>query len=1097
MMTPNDVSPRWVGSGWTVFNNKGKPVRQYEPFFTDTHRFELDVRIGVSPVLFYDPVERVIATLHPNHTWEKVVFDPWRQETWDVNDTVLVADPRTDPDAGDFFRRLPDADYLPTWHARRQGGAMGPQEQAVASKAAVHANTPTIAHADSLGRTFLTVAHDTFKYSDTPPADPPTEEFHSTRVVLDIEGNQREVIDVKDRVIMRYDYDMLGSRVHQASMEAGARWMLNDVAGKSLYAWDSRDHQFRAAYDQLRRPTDSFLREGPGAERVVGRSIYGESRPNPEASNLRGKVVQLFDQAGVVASDEYDFKGNLLRSQRQLAQEYKTTLDWSAAVPLEAAVFTSRTRYDALNRPTELTAPDDSIIRPAYNEANLLERMEANLRGALANGQPVWTPFVTDIDYDAKGQRTLIDYGNGVRTAYTYDPLTFRLVHLKTTRDPGLNGLASQIFEDPAIVQDLHYTYDPAGNIARIEDAVLKAITHDGEIIEPVCSYTYDALYRLIEAKGREHIGQTAFQAASPNGNFRDHPFVGAAQTNDLQALRNYTERYEYDAVGNFERLIHQAANGAWTRGYEYEEPSLIEPAKKSNRLSRTTVGQTTETYTYDGHGNMLHVPHLAEMTWDFEDQLQQVDLGGGGTAYYVYDEAGQRVRKVIERQNGTRQKERIHLGGYEVYREYGGNGDTVTLERETLHVMDDKERIALVETRTVGNDGSPAQLIRYQIGNHLGSASLELDETGQLISYEEYHPYGTTSYQAVRSGVEVSAKRYRYTGKERDEETGLYYHGARYYAGWLRRWVSCDPLSIHDSRNLYLYARANPIALLDRSGKSPDEFSEDDLSKKRAELDTEKRNYEIADKKLNSLIDQRVSAQRTFENAEKVFKKNPKLGGEAKKFIKSAKAAVKAFDEKIKQQGSEVSKLGDAVSKLEVSLEEGAEHLKELKDLEGEFNPSDKDFQKRLEGKPDVLDDDAAKKKLQDLQDQVDLEDAAKKLKEGSKKVLETPPKGGLRKLSKWVGRKLGSILPGGGAAASIMLAPEDESVIETGAHAVASEVGIGPFDLDLAWDIGTAVWEGAQRRAKWEFDETLRLEKEGKSYWEIAMRTQRGSKL
>ena len=112
-MTPNDVSPRWVGSGWTVFNNKGKPVRQYEPFFTDTHRFEFDVRIGVSPVLFYDPVERVVATLHPNHTWEKVVFDPWRQETWDVNDTVLMADPKTDPDVGDFFGRLPSTSAVP------------------------------------------------------------------------------------------------------------------------------------------------------------------------------------------------------------------------------------------------------------------------------------------------------------------------------------------------------------------------------------------------------------------------------------------------------------------------------------------------------------------------------------------------------------------------------------------------------------------------------------------------------------------------------------------------------------------------------------------------------------------------------------------------------------------------------------------------------------------------------------------------------------------------------------------------------------------------------------------------------------------------
>ena len=144
-MTPNDVSPRWVGSGWTVFNNKGKPVRQYEPFFTDTHRFEFDVRIGVSPVLFYDPVERVVATLHPNHTWEKVVFDPWRQETWDVNDTVLVADPKTDPDVGDFFRRLPDggvpADLACA--ATVQSGAARRAPDAQAARATKPQSTPT------------------------------------------------------------------------------------------------------------------------------------------------------------------------------------------------------------------------------------------------------------------------------------------------------------------------------------------------------------------------------------------------------------------------------------------------------------------------------------------------------------------------------------------------------------------------------------------------------------------------------------------------------------------------------------------------------------------------------------------------------------------------------------------------------------------------------------------------------------------------------------------------------------------------------------------------------------------------------------------
>ena len=77
---------------------------------------------------------------------------------------MLIADPADDPDVGDFFSRLPDADYLPTWYARtRSTGALGAQEQAAARKTESHADTPAIAHVDSLGRTFLTVAHNKFE----------------------------------------------------------------------------------------------------------------------------------------------------------------------------------------------------------------------------------------------------------------------------------------------------------------------------------------------------------------------------------------------------------------------------------------------------------------------------------------------------------------------------------------------------------------------------------------------------------------------------------------------------------------------------------------------------------------------------------------------------------------------------------------------------------------------------------------------------------------------------------------------------------------------------------------------------------------------
>jgi RHS repeat-associated protein len=210
------------------------------------------------------------------------------------------------------------------------------------------------------------------------------------------------------------------------------------------------------------------------------------------------------------------------------------------------------------------------------------------------------------------------------------------------------------------------------------------------------------------------------------------------------------------------------------------------------------------------------------QMEWDFKDQLQKADLGGGGKTFYVYDAAGQRARKVIEMQNGKRKEERIYVGGFEIYREFNGGGNTVILERETLHVRDDRQRIALVETKTAENGisiGAPIPVQRYQLGNHLGTACLELDKDGGLISYEEYHPYGTTAFQVTNSAAEVSLKRYRYTGKERDEETGLYYYGARYYAPWLARWTAADTV-LADGTNLYRYTRGNPVVLNDPSGR-------------------------------------------------------------------------------------------------------------------------------------------------------------------------------------------------------------------------------------------------------------------------------------
>ena len=908
------VNPRWVSSGWTIFNNKGKPVRQYEPFFSATHGFEFGVQVGVSPLLFYDPAERMIATLHPNHTYEKVVFDPWQQTTYDVNDTCALrnaqtGDPRTDPDIGgyvaEYFKAQPPT--WQTWHAQRVGGALGQDEHNAALRAEAHADTPTTAHFDALGRPILTVARNRVVCAGHDLDG--TEESFATRVELDIEGNQRAVLDerrppvnhrptgpIEQRFVMRYAYDMLGNRIYQLSMEAGARWLLNDVAGKPIRAWDSRGHNYTTTYDALRRPVEQTVRgtiangEAASDPRTLNRDIlvdrleYGESLANAEALNLRTRIYRHFDSAGVATNarldtngipiEGYDFKGNLLRSTRRLVSDYKAIPDWllPAEPQLEAEFFEGSTRYDALNRPVQSVAPHSSltrpehpnkinVIQPVFNEANLLERVDVWLERA-AEPAELMDPNnvasspvgVANIDYDAKGQRQRIDYKNGASTHYSYDPLTFRLTQLLTRRNAA--GFPGDDPQPPVAgwpgrqVQNLHYTYDPAGNITHIQDDAQQTVYFRNQRVEPSNDFTYDALYRLIQASGREHLGQTNGAPNPPTSPDAFNAFhTRLEHPGNGQAMGTYIERYVYDAVGNFLQMQHRGsdpAHAGWTRAYDYLEASLTEdgsggaPLKANNRLTRTTLNPNganppqVEPYQHDAHGNMVRMPHLGgglagpNMHWDYRDQLRQTDLGGGGAAFYVYDASGQRVRKVWEKAPGLTE-ERIYLGGFEIFRKHGGpiGTNSATLERETLHVMDDKQRIALVETRTLdaaGDDKAPRQLIRYQFGNHLGSASLELDEQAQIISYEEYAPYGSSTYQAVRSQTET-AKRYRYTGKERDTESGLYYHGARYYAAWLGRWTAADSTFKPQFSDAYEYVRSNPIIFNDPTGNEWTKF--------------------------------------------------------------------------------------------------------------------------------------------------------------------------------------------------------------------------------------------------------------------------------
>src|SRR5207248_3996799 len=224
----------------------------------------------------------------------------------------------------------------------------------------------------------------------------------------------------------------------------------------------------------------------------------------------------------------YDFKGNLLRSSRQFLDDYKALPDWSTAPKLQLAVFANGAQYDALNRSISITTPDGSVIQTTYNEANLLERVDVKLWGAAAA-----TPFVSSIDYNARGERVFAEYGNGAATSYTYDPATFRVVRIKTNRSGFPAG--------QGVVQDLFYTYDPAGNITHIKDDAdtQNVIFFRNKRVEPSADYTYDAIYRLVKASGREHLGQNgAGQALPPSPtSYNDVSHVGRLHPGDGNAM--------------------------------------------------------------------------------------------------------------------------------------------------------------------------------------------------------------------------------------------------------------------------------------------------------------------------------------------------------------------------------------------------------------------------------------------------------------------------------------------------------------------------------------------------------------------------------
>jgi RHS repeat-associated protein len=345
----------------------------------------------------------------------------------------------------------------------------------------------------------------------------------------------------------------------------------------------------------------------------------------------------------------------------------------------------------------------------------------------------------------------------------------------------------------------------------------------------------YDDLYRLIEAKGQ----------------FQGNP----------EEKRNYTLSMSYDGIHNITRKnqkdleteydhiedgkrvgthvdVEEKTTYDWT--YQYGSSHPHAPTKIGRRI-----------YTYDLNGNQLGWTYPPEpdhgagsatdtttqgtghvsgpgrhLLWDEENRLQEYETEEHET-YYTYNDKGERVYKNTEDDDHT-----FYLNQYYIVR-----NDAIV----SKHLFAGATRIVtrLVEPPEEDSEDAHQDKLYFYHPDHLGSTGYTTNRRGRVNEHHEYFPFGETWIEQ-----EGDSKRpmYLYTGKELDQESGLYYFGARYYDPRTSVWQSADPIlnkylptgdKEHDQHlpgmggifetansNLYGYVSNNPVKFLDPDGQ-------------------------------------------------------------------------------------------------------------------------------------------------------------------------------------------------------------------------------------------------------------------------------------
>jgi len=651
----------------------------------------------------------------------------------------------------------------------------------------------------------------------------------------DARENIRAVVEHLDGrgITTRYEYDPL-KQIRRVLDAAGNLTRSEyDLAGRRTDVVHPDSGHTELAYDEagnvIRRITANLRREGGAIEyrydftHLIGirypryqdndvTYAWGGAALRGQGGNRVGRLVRVDDNSGF-EERRYGALGETTYERRSIDSR---TMGNSSNSP---EIYVTRYLYDTWGRLQQLVYPDTEVLTYGYDSGGQVRAVEGLKLG-------IRFPYVTRLEYDRFDQREFLQTGNGIRTHYDYDARSRRLATLEAGE-----------------FQRLTYNYDGVGNITNLVNDVPNARPNEyGGRVEQ--RFVYDDLYRLTSATG------TWFQ---PPGKRNEYSY--ALHYDDIHNIRSKNQQHWVRNRSDGKPIPQHKTTYAWNYDYGSAKPHAA-----------THIGDRT--FFYDDNGNQTGWDHdrngqRRTIVWDEENRIRSLS-DNGRTTRFVYDDGGDRIIKtgaqgetvyvndkwtVRNRSVGTKH---VYVGTTRIASKLSPGDAHVRPDAHDLVSMmlgkwwDHRSASGHQSGRNVEknphyevpsempDDGMPdTNFLYFYHPDYVGSTSYVTDVDGELYEHMQYFPSGEP-WVDQRSNTERLP--HLFSSKELDQETDLYYYGARYYDPRLGLWASTDPAStkylegqvglggIYDPINLsaYNYAKHNSLKYTDPDGQIP-----------------------------------------------------------------------------------------------------------------------------------------------------------------------------------------------------------------------------------------------------------------------------------